>query len=141
MPLRSVFACALGFALAAFAPTGADAADAGKSREAAAQAILDKAGIKVGEVIDKNSADKLKDIVSEGIVWLARNGTTLEIVPYRPIPVPKDFLDATEKYSPQVELTPDRMLKNWVAALPFPHIDVNDPQAGTKVMYNFQRTH
>jgi Protein of unknown function (DUF1329) len=140
---RSLVARALASLVAIMAFGRASAADLPgvAERERVAADLLQKAGIKVGDVIDKQSADKVKDIVSEGILWLARNGTTLDIVPYRPIPVPKDFLDATEKYSPQVALKDDRTLENWVAGLPFPHIDVNDPEAGTKVMHNFQRTH
>lgn len=50
---------------------------------------------------------------------------------------PPPYKVATEQYSPQVSLTSDGELKNYVAGLPFPLLDANDPQAATKIMWNF----
>ncbi len=94
-----------------------------------------------GDVISKANAEKVEGLVPPGIMWTILNGMELEIVPYQEVPIPKDYQAATEKYSSQVELSEDRMLVNWVAAKPFPKIDINDPQAATKIMYNFERTH
>ena len=112
-----------------------------EARETVAKKVLTDANLKIGDVVRTTIAEKIDGIVSEGISWLARNGTTFEIVEYRPIATPKVFAEATEKYSAQVTLGPERTLENWVAGLPFPNIDLNDPEAGTKVMHNFQRTH
>ncbi len=94
-----------------------------------------------GDFITKSTAEKVEGLVPEGILWCLRNGMTMDIVPYRPIPVPADYQKATEQYSGQVRLSPDKLLINWVAGKPFPVIDPNDSQAATKVMYNFERGH
>ena len=44
---------------------------------------------------------------------------------------------ATEKYAPQVTLDGDGYLKNYVAGMPFPLIDVTDPAAAMKIAYNW----
>jgi hypothetical protein len=61
----------------------------------------------------------------------------MKIVPARHLDWPPPYKAATERYSPQVSLTPDGELKNYVAGLPFPLVDANDPQAAIKVMWNF----
>src|SRR5205085_1898405 len=39
----------------------------------------------------------------------------------------------------QVKLSPDgKALENYVAGQPFPHVDLNDPQAALKVMWNYE---
>jgi len=100
-----------------------------------------KADVKVGDKITHQNADKIVGIAPEGIVWCVRNGMEMDIVPYEPVPIPADYRAATEKYSSQVQLSKEKSLINWVAGKPFPNIDVNDPEAATKVMYNFERTH
>ena len=99
------------------------------------------ADVQPGEKITFKNADKIVGIAPEGIVWCVRNGMDIDIVPYEKVPIPADYTAATEKYSGQVQLSKDRALVNWVAGKPFPNIDNNDPEAATKIMYNFERTH
>jgi hypothetical protein len=99
------------------------------------------AQVSPGEKITRHNADKLTGIAPEGILWCVRNGMDIDVVPYEEVPIPEDYKQATEKYSAQVQLTQDHMLANWVAGKPFPVIDPNDPEAATKIMYNFERTH
>ena len=99
------------------------------------------AQVKPGMKISKENADLVKGLVPEGTLWCVRNGMDMDIVEYETVPMPEDFREATEKYSSQVELSPDKSLLNWVAGRPFPEIDNNDPDAATKIMYNFERTH
>jgi hypothetical protein len=47
------------------------------------------------------------------------------------------YKSATEKYSTQVVLNDEGELTNYVAGLPFPLLDPNDPQVAAKVMWNF----
>jgi len=61
----------------------------------------------------------------------------MQIVPAERIEWPRPYREATEKYSAQVRLTADhRSLAGYVAGLPFPFIDPNDPDAGTRIMWN-----
>ena len=51
----------------------------------------------------------------------------------------QDYLDATEKFAGQVQLTADRSLEAYVAGQPFPtdQLDPADPLAGVKIGWNF----
>ncbi len=49
----------------------------------------------------------------------------------------KGFQIATEKYSPQVGLDKDDYITNYIAGMPFPLIDTNDPKAAVKIAYNW----
>jgi hypothetical protein len=60
----------------------------------------------------------------------------MTIVPYRKYELPPQIREATEKHSGQVTIGADGGLENWVAGIPFPNVDPNDPQAGLKIMFN-----
>ncbi len=94
-----------------------------------------------GDVIDKTNAEKIEGIASPGVQWCVQNGMEMTILPYEEVPRPLDYIAATEKYSDQVELGEDNLVHNWVAGKPFPVVDLNEPQAAQKIMYNFERTH
>jgi uncharacterized protein DUF1329 len=93
---------------------------------------------KPGDVITPQSAGKVQDLVSPGVYWAVQHGMRMNIV--RPIRLdwPPPYKEATEKYSAQVTLSADhRSLVGYVAGLPFPLVDANDPYAAVKIMWNF----
>lgn len=90
-----------------------------------------------GDVISKDNAEKVADLVSPGNLILVKQGMQMKIVPSGRIEWPPGYTAATEKYSSQVAITPDGYLKNYVAGQPFPLLDVNDPQVARKIMWNF----
>jgi hypothetical protein len=96
-----------------------------------------RAQVKPGDIITPDNASQVVDLVSPGNYVLVRQGMTMKIVPTTHLDWPPPYKAATEQYSPQVTLTPNGDLKNYVAGLPFPLVDVNDPQAATKIMWNF----
>jgi len=98
------------------------------------------AQVSPGEVIGPEQADRVKGLVSPGVEILVRRGMELRIVPYRPVELRPSVKAATEQYAAQASLDANGVLTGWVAGLPFPRIDPSDPQAGTKVMYNVNRT-
>jgi len=100
-----------------------------------------QAEVEVGDVITKANAEKIDGLVAAGVRWAVGNGMDMKIVEYQPIAIPKAYLAATEKYASQVALGPKNELLDWVAGKPFVHIDLADPDAGSKIMYNFQNTH
>jgi hypothetical protein len=61
----------------------------------------------------------------------------MKIVPTDRLEWPPPYKSATEKYSPQVRLSDKGELQNYVAGLPFPSIDPNDPQAAIRAVWNF----
>src|SRR5271167_907550 len=95
------------------------------------------AGVSPGDTITKDQAAKVADLISPGNLFLVKQGMVMKIVPTDRLEWPPPYKAATEKYSPQVQLAPDGTLKNYVAGLPFPLVDANDPQAALKVIWNF----
>jgi len=101
-------------------------------------AVPARADVQPGDVISKDNVDKVRDLVSPGVQWCIEHGMKLKIVPYKKIEWDKAYKEATEKYSGQVKLSPDgRSLVGYVAGLPFPKIDPNDPQIALKIMWNY----
>ena len=98
---------------------------------------LSRAGVSPGDTITKDQADKVADLVSPGNLILVKQGMTMKIVPTGRLEWPPPYKSATEKFSPQVQLGADGTLKNYVAGLPFPLVEANDPNAALKVMWNF----
>ncbi|MGH7819152.1 MAG: DUF1329 domain-containing protein [Candidatus Binatia bacterium] len=97
------------------------------------------AQVNPGEMLGRNEAAKLRHLVSPGVLWVVNRGMTLKVVEAKPIPWPKAYREATEKYGGQVKLGSDGLtVENYVAGAPFPNIDVNDPQVALKIMWNYE---
>jgi Protein of unknown function (DUF1329) len=96
-----------------------------------------RAQVKPGDTITPDNASQVQELVSPGNYILVRQGMVMKIVPTGHLDWPPPYKAATERYSPQVELTSDGDIKNYVAGLPFPLVDPNDPNAATKIMWNF----
>jgi uncharacterized protein DUF1329 len=95
------------------------------------------AQVKPGDFITPENAEKVRDVVGPGVFYKVQHGMTMKIVPTERVDWPPPYLEATEKYSAQVRLTPDhRSLAGYVAGQPFPLIDVNDPDIATKIIWN-----
>jgi hypothetical protein len=100
-------------------------------------AAVVQAQVRPGDVITAQNADKVKDIVSPGVYYMARHDMRMNIVPSERVDWPPPYKEATEKYSAQVRLTTDhRSLIGYVAGQPFPLIDANDPYVAVKVIWN-----
>jgi hypothetical protein len=95
------------------------------------------AQVQPGDVITPSTASKVENLVSPGNFALVKQGMTMKITGTAHLEWPPPYKAATEQYSPQVSLTPDGNLKNYVAGLPFPLVDANDPQAAMKIVWNF----
>ena len=95
--------------------------------------------VSAGRSFDAASAGELADLVSPGVGWAVGRGMKIDVVDPAPIPWPKAYRDATEKYAGQVELDEGGLgVRNHVAGQPFPAIDVNDPTAAIKIMWNYE---
>lgn len=98
------------------------------------------ADVKPGDRFDASNVDQISDLISPGVEWCVKHGMPITITETKKVEWPPEYKEATEKYSGQVKLSADgRHLENWVAGMPFPNIDPNDPQAGAKIMWNFDR--
>jgi hypothetical protein len=91
-----------------------------------------------GDVISAANADTVADQVSPGVLWCIKHGMNLTIVPYKQIVLPKAYTAATEQHAGQVKLGKDGLrLENYVAGMPFPGVDPNDPDVALKIMWNY----
>ncbi len=98
-----------------------------------------RAAVKPGDLITAQNVAQAGDMLSPGVKWCVRHGMAINVVAPKQIELPKPYIEATEKYSPQVQLAAGGLrLQNYVAGLPFPRIDANDPQAAVKVMWNYE---
>ena len=100
-------------------------------------AVPSFAQVMPGDVITSANASKVESLVSPGNFILVKQGMSMKIVPTGHLDWPPPYKAATEQYSPQVSLTSDGDLRNYVAGLPFPLVDANDPDAATKIVWNF----
>src|SRR5262252_717414 len=74
------------------------------------------AEVKPGDFITAQDAPKVKELVSPGEYWRVANGMSMKIVPTQRIDWPPPYKEATEKYSSQVRLAPNRLsLVGYVA--------------------------
>jgi hypothetical protein len=106
---------------------------------AAQVGTLANADVKPGDVITKENASVIADLVSPAIKWCVERGMRIAIVDTEPITLPKAYQAATEQYSSQVKIRPDGLaVENWVAGQPFPKIDTADPDVAKKIMYNYE---
>jgi uncharacterized protein DUF1329 len=90
-----------------------------------------------GDVVTPENAYKVRNLVPPGVYARVLGGMTMRIAASERIEWPPPYREATEKYAPQVRLSADRRsLVGYVAGQPFPFIDPNDPDAGTKLMWD-----
>ncbi len=102
-----------------------------------ATAAADAASVKPGDLITPDNASAVYYLVSPGNFVLVRQGMRMKIVATGQLDWPPPYKAATEQYSGQVQLNGEGEIHNYVAGLPFPFIDPNDPQVATKVLWNF----
>jgi len=77
--------------------------------------LAQASGIKPGDVITPDNASQVADLVSPGDYVLVKQGMRMKIVPTGRLEWPPPYKQATEKYSPQVGLTGNGELQNYVA--------------------------
>ena len=95
------------------------------------------AQVKPGDVITKDNANQVRNLLTPGNLVMVQQGMQMNIIATDKLEWPPPYKSATEKYSPQVHLAPDGTLQNYVAGQPFPLLDPNDPQIASKIMWNF----
>ena len=95
------------------------------------------ATVKPGDTIAPSNVAQVKELVSPGVYYAVAKGMRMSIVPNERVDWPPPYREATEKYAQQVRLTNDRhSMVGYVAGQPFPLIDTNDPDLGSKLIWN-----
>ena len=95
------------------------------------------ADLKPGDSVGPDNWQRVKDMVGENFLNRVKQGYTFKIKEPTVNFPPHEYVEATKKYSRGVNLDKQGELLNYVAGLPFPNIDPKDPQAGTKLAWNF----
>ncbi len=95
-------------------------------------------GLDPGDVISAKNLDAVADQLSPGLQWCVQHGMQMTVAPYKKVELPKAYTAATEQYAGQVKLLEHgRRIEGYVAGLPFPQIDPNDPDAAVKIMWDY----
>src|SRR5437867_4695781 len=93
--------------------------------------------LKPGDIIGPHNWQRVQGMVGENLLNRIKGGYTFKIKEpkiYNPL---NEFVEATERDSGQVKLGANGDLVNYVAGIPFPNFNPNDPQAGIKLAWNF----
>lgn len=93
----------------------------------------------VGGTITQANMDAVREYLPPSVQKMLLLGMTITVGETRSCPWPKSFVEATEKYASQVQLAENyKSLRGYIAGLPFPTIDSNDPAAAWKIMWNHE---
>jgi hypothetical protein len=97
-------------------------------------------GLKPGMLITKDNVESFKDILNPATFDFIKKGDyEMQVGKTIDFTLHSKFIEATRKYGGSVAIGADGNLTNYVAGRPFPQDpDPNDPQAGTKLAWNFQ---
>lgn len=98
-----------------------------------------EADLKPGSIVGPQNWEAVSGMAGESFLGRIRSGYSFQLNESRPRRAPKEYVLATQKYSSQVTLGASGELSNYVAGLPFPNLNPNDPQAGLKLAWNFAR--
>src|SRR3990172_2868106 len=92
---------------------------------------------KPGDTIGPHNWERVKGMVGDNLLDRIKQGYSFKIKEPTRYDVPREYVEATKRYSGKVWLGADGELLNYVAGRPFPQIEPRDPQAGQKVAWNF----
>jgi hypothetical protein len=93
--------------------------------------------LKPGDTIGPHNWQKVEGMVGENLLNRIKQGYSFKIKPSKIYSPPKEYLQATKVYAGPVRLGRNGELLNYVAGQPFPQIDPQDPEAGSKLAWNF----
>jgi hypothetical protein len=82
---------------------------------------------------------KIKDLITEKLEWRIREqGYEMELVNSKPIKLADEWYVRSQQNAGKVTINREEgRLDGWVGGAPFPNIDMNDPEAAEKVVWNW----
>ncbi len=93
-------------------------------------------GITPGMTIDKTNFQVAQEALpSEILKYLQAGDFTITVQQTTDMPLREEYINATLEHHGKVELE-DGQLKNYVAGMPFPLIESQEPKAGRKIAWN-----
>jgi hypothetical protein len=124
-------------ALLAFAQVEVRAQIAASPLPSASASPSIAAELKPGTIISAGNVTKYARYVPTAAKFAVAHGFRMRTIPERRVEWSQGFQHATEKYAAQVSLDSDGYIKNYIAGMPFPLIEANDPAAAAKIAYNW----
>lgn len=97
----------------------------------------ESAELKPGDIIGPHNWSRVQGMVGQNLLRRIQEGYSFEIKEAYSFDEPREYVEATRRYSRRVKLGADGRLLNYVAGRPFPAISYNDPEAGLKMVWNF----
>jgi len=99
-------------------------------------------GYEPGVVINADNVDQYKEIIDDFTFRYIKKGWyEVRTAATTSMPLHDNYVQATRDSARNNTLSNDGILENFQAGRPFPQEpDSNDPQAGTKLIWNFQRS-
>ena len=104
---------------------------------AASLSRAEQTDLKPGDIIGPHNWQRVEGMVGDNLLRRIKQGYTFKIKQGHSVGIPKEYDTATSRYSGQVKLGRNGDLVNYVAGLPFPDVNLNDPQAALKLIWNF----
>src|SRR5713101_7799621 len=96
-------------------------------------------GITPGMTINKNNAQVAAAVLPPEVLKVVQAGDLeITVQATTDLPVREEYINATVAHAAQVAIEPDGTLSNYVSGLPFPLLDLADPQAGLKLGWNLR---
>ncbi len=95
-----------------------------------------------GMRVTADNVDQLEDVLDPFTYRYIKQGWyEFDTTETFPLPLHPNYVQATRDYGDVVTLDDNGVIQNFRAGRPFPQEpDINDPTAGTKLMWNFQRS-
>jgi hypothetical protein len=103
----------------------------------AIQSRAEDPDLKAGDVIGPHNWQRVQGMVGENLLNRIKKGYSFKIKPPTVSKTPNEYSAATEAFSPQVKLSSNGELVNYVAGLPFPTFNAKESQVGQKLAWNF----
>jgi hypothetical protein len=92
-----------------------------------------------GTTIDAKNLARWKHLLGPSIQWSVERGASLQVALPSPAPIEPLRDEATQRYHAQVRLTDDKLaMQNYVAGIPFPLVQDDDPDLAIKLMFNYE---
>lgn len=99
-----------------------------------------RADIKLGDAVTQVNVAQAEALLTPATRWMVERGMRMTIIDNKKVTWPRAYREATDKYAAQVKLAADGgQIFDYVAGCPFPQIDIQDPMAGFKILWNYQQ--
>lgn len=96
-------------------------------------------GLAPGTTVSKDAWEPAKGYLPPEILERIKAGEfAFTVQETTDLPVSKAYIEATKQHAEQVKIGADSELEGYVAGLPFPALDLADPQAGLKAAWNLR---